>query len=1047
MFGRTRVDACWLGAARLGGRQAWVGYLAALLIAGNGALAAVADDPPRYNRDVRPILTEHCFACHGPDAAQRQADLRLDNREAALAAGALDPQEWSASELLARIESTDPDLVMPPPDSQKQLGVAERQTLRRWVLGGAQYEQHWAYVPPVRPELPAGAGSQAPHPIDQLIEQALARHQLPPAPPAEPDLLLRRLCLDLTGIPPTPEELAAWRDDHSPEAYAKLVDRLLASPHFGERMAPAWLDVVRYADTVGYHGDQNQNVFPYRDWVVEAFNRNLPFDQFTLKQLAGDLLPNPTPEDLTASCFNRLNMMTREGGAQPKEYLAKYSADRVRTVAGAWLGSTLGCAECHDHKYDPFQMKDFYRMAAYFADLRQWGVYQDYGYTPNPDLRGWSNDHPFPPEIQVEVPYLQQRMARLTAARDRLAIEAGAEGLADVKQRTHIARWLEATNQYLQANPSGWQTLQPKPNGELESQPDGSLKLTAEKIETVTFVIEPPGFAIQSLRLELLPHAPGAASIHPNPEQRMNLSLSWELQGADGQKAPLKIHLANALAKVPTYFNNAEHLGIGNTWRVPGRLEPGSSGVWYFDQPLQLEANQQLVITLKGTAARMLRWSASPLVPLDLRRPADFGWVPGTVLDEQGLAERPAVARQLALAVLPAERQAIRELEAGLRDCRDGRAWVQVSQPTDKPLVTRVLPRGDWTNETGEVVTPGVPAFLAAGKQEFQAGPSGPQSDRPGELETRLDLARWLVAPENPLTARVQVNRIWKHFFGTGLAAVLDDFGLQGQYPTHPDLLDWLAVEFRESGWDTKHLVRLIVMSQVYQRSSLPSAAARAEDPKNHLLSHQNARRLEAEVIRDQALAAAGLLVADLGGPPVFPYQPPGYYSQLQFPDRDYPEQRDDRRYRRGLYLHWQRTFLHPMLANFDAPPREECTGIRTEANTPLQALTLLNDPGFVEAATGLARLGLEGEGDDRQRLQQLFERVLTRQPSTAELDSLSAFLESQRDHFRTQPEDAAKLPRSIPGAWPKRPEPAELAAWVSVGRALLNLHETITRY
>ncbi|MFO0264286.1 MAG: DUF1553 domain-containing protein, partial [Planctomycetota bacterium] len=387
----------------------------------------------------------------------------------------------------------------------------------------------------------------------------------------------------------------------------------------------------------------------------------------------------------------------------------------------------------------------------------------------------------------------------------------------------------------------------------------------------------------------------------------MNLTFSWELQGADGAKTPLKIHFADAAAKLPAYYNNAEQLGMGNTWRVPGRVPPGSSAVWALDEPLRLQPDQRLVITLKGTAARMLRWSASPLVPLDLRQPGEFGWGLAPVLDVPLLSSSSVVARQMALAISPAERQTLRSIEGSMRECRDGKAWVQVSQPMNQPLVTRVLPRGDWTNETGAVVAPGVPAFLNGGRSEPLSNSSGPKVAPAEAIETRLDLARWLVAPENPLTARVQVNRLWKHFFGAGLSAVLDDFGIQGQYPTHPDLLDWLAVEFRERAWDTKHIVRLIVTSQAYQRSSQPTAAARERDPKNLWLAHQNARRLEAEIVRDQALAAAGLLVVDVGGPPVFPYQPPGYYSQLQFPDRDYPEQRDDRRYRRSVSLHWQR--------------------------------------------------------------------------------------------------------------------------------------------
>jgi hypothetical protein len=1023
--------------------------------------AKVADDP-RYNRDIRPLLAENCFACHGPDAKQRQADLRLDNRESAIAGGALDPADWSASELLARIESDDPDLVMPPPDTQKQLSAADQQTLRRWVVAGAAYEQHWAYVAPTRPDIPQIAGQAPIHPIDAFIYRALEQQGLAFAAPADAETLLRRVCLDLTGLPPTPEQLATWRMDHSPAAYGKLVDQLLASPHFGERMAPAWLDVVRYADTVGYHGDQNQNVFPYRDWVIDAFNRNLPFDQFTLKQVAGDLLPNPTAEDLTASCFNRLNMVTREGGAQPKEYLAKYSADRVRTVSGAWLGSTLGCAECHDHKYDPFSTRDFYRMAAFFADLKQWGVYQDYGYTPNPDLRGWSNDHPFPPEILVDVPYLQQRSARLAQQRDELALAAAQRLMQSDESKATAAQWLAMLSQFLQQHPSGWSPCKPTAPTAENSKPDeatksdtsvgftvaadGQVSLTAEKLDSFIFIIPKTDFPIQSLRLELLPHAAGADSIHPDPNARMNLSLAWERQTADGKKSPLRIHFADAPAKQPTYFNNAEHLGIGNTWRVPGRIAAGISAVWVLDQPLELQSGEQLVITLKGTAARQLRWSASPLVPLDARNALDFGAALDQSVNRETFETGPGPARQLALALSPSDRSALRQLETSIRDCRDGKAWVQVSQPSDKPPTTRVLPRGDWTNETGEVVTPGIPEFLTAATAATDTTPRGPNSDEPQPL-TRLELARWLVAPENPLTARVQVNRLWKHFFGEGLSAVLDDFGIQGQYPTHPELLDWLAVEFRESGWDTKHLVKLIVTSAAYQRSSLPSTEAFERDPKNLWLSHQNARRLEAEIVRDNALALSGLLVPDLGGPPVFPYQPTGYYSQLQFPDRDYPEQQDDRRYRRSVYMHWQRTFLHPLLANFDAPPREECTGIRTEANTPLQALTLLNDPGFLEAATGLAVIALGESGDDRQRLERLFERTLLRKPEPAELDSLATFLASQREHFKTAPEDAAKLPRKIPALDPSRYDMAELAAWTSVGRALLNLHETITRY
>ena len=999
----------------------------------------------QYNRDIRPILSDNCFKCHGPDERFREADLRLDNRPAAIEHGALVSGEPDESEMISRIESDDPDTLMPPPDSNKTLTAQQKQFLRKWIEQGAKYEIHWSYLPPARSQIPAAlAEMQSSNPVDRFVASQLADKKLTANAEADSATLLRRLSLDLVGLPPTIDEQQAFLADHSPDAYSQAVDRLLASPHFGERMAISWLDVARYADTVGYHGDQNQNVFAYRDWVIDAINRNMPFDRFTEYQLAGDLIENPTTESRIASCFNRLNMMTREGGAQPKEYISKYSADRVRTVAGAWLGSTLGCAECHDHKYDPFSTRDFYQMSAFFADLKQWGVYQDYGYTPNPDLKGWSNDHPFPPEIVVPVPYLERRLAKLNEERDRLAIEAVRKAENDKSKLAERSEWQATVASFLGRNATGWEPMTaslvgPVEGLTMESAADSSLILTGEKIDNIVLTVPTTTHAISTIRFELLENPDEPTQIFAKPNQSADLQFAWDAVTADGKKKSLAIHFSDAKDKGPVYFNNSLLLGIGNHWRVPAECSPGTSACWILDQPLRLETGDSLSISIKGNAARHFRIGYSLLVPLDASQPDQWS----SDLDrwkrdaQQSDFTSASLARQWVMTAGQAdqERLTLRKLEQQIRECRDGVTPVQVSE-WQSPLETRVLLRGNFQDESGDVVQPAVPHFL-------------PQvaAANDGRL-TRLDLALWLTAPENPLTARVQMNRLWKHFFGEGLSPVLDDLGIQGQYPSHPALLDWLAVEFREAGWDFKHMVRLIVLSDTYRRSSQPSAAASEHDPKNLWLSHQNARRLEAEIIRDNALAAAGLINLDIGGPPVFPYQPLGYYEHLQFPDRDYQNDADDRRFRRGVYMHWQRTFLHPMLANFDAPAREECTGMRNEANTPLQALTLLNDPAFVEAATSMAENNLGTAGlDDATRISQLFQAALARNASQAEIAAMKNFLETQRAAFNADPGSADQFTRRNVVVADEAISKVELAAWASVCRVILNLHETITRY
>lgn len=1030
----------------------------AIIAAVSGLLLAgsILADPPSvsvrrespaisFNRDIRPILGDHCFACHGPDPSQRETDLRLDDRQSAIDFGAIVPGSADQSPLIERIESEDADSVMPPPHLHKPLNESQRKLLRDWIDQGALYEIHWAYQVPVRPEVPAVSFPDlARNPIDHFIQQPLAEAGMRPAPEADPEVLIRRLYLDLIGLPPATEQLLDQRPQGDPSDYEALVEHLLDSPHFGERMATAWLDVVRYADTVGYHGDQNQNAFPYRDWVIKSFNQNLPFDEFTRMQLAGDLYPDPTDDHYIASCFNRLNMVTREGGAQPGEYLAKYAADRVRTIGGAWLGSTVGCAECHDHKYDPFSAKDFYQLAAFFADLKQWGVYHDYSYTPNPDLRGWSNDHPFPPEREVAVPYLRERIVKLKGLRNEMALAAIGSGNTDPLRWD---QWQQQVLEFLREAEHGWQPFsltkgatenQPSEGWELKGPIGNRWQIQGKSIDRLEFQIE-CSTPIAAIRWRLWPDEEQENLIFPRQHAARDLRLTIEILAADQtSRKAIPLYFADSENKLPRYSNGFEIAGVHQVWRVPNRAQMTES-IWIPGEPIDLQEGERLVVRLSGNQARQLSLDFSCLAPETLSDSLE--WKNDLERAHQPLdawRNDPFFARQwlLTSSETTAERARIRQIEREIYACRGGNWPVMVSESTGRPLETRVLPRGDWQDLSGEIVQPQFPGFMAT---------AASSSDQP---MNRMDLANWLVAAENPLTARVQVNRIWSHFFGSGLSSVLDDFGIQGQFPTHPELLDWLAIEFRESGWDLKHLIRLIVNSHTYRQSSRPDSRATELDPGNRWLSHHNARRLEAEIVRDNALALAGLIELELGGPPVFPYQPPGYYKHLQFPDRSYTPSADQRQYRRGVYVHWQRTFLHPMLANFDAPPREECTGMRSQANTPQQALTLLNDKTFVEGAIYLlVRLDREKLPSDAARVDRLFQVCLNRLPSEAERQSLLEFLSSQRKHWGENPEDAARLLQIAPPRSAVESDSAERAAWVSLGRVILNLHETITRY
>ncbi len=1031
-----------------------IAFLASHVALAAGAAAAPAPVLPEvvsFNRHIRPIMSDTCFHCHGFDAKARKAGMRLDVREEALKPTKHDlipivPGKPDESEIILRI--TDAGDPMPPEEAHKTLSPYQQALFRRWVEQGAVYESHWAYTPLTKPAVPANGQA---NPIDAFIRARLAEKDITPSPEAAPSRLLRRVSLDLTGLPPTPEEVTAFAGEATSRGgYERQVDRLLASPHHGERMAVWWLDVARFADTVGFHGDQNQRIFPYRDYVINAFNANKPFDQFTIEQLAGDLLPQPTVEQRVATGYNRLNMMTREGGAQPAEYLAKYGAERVRSVAAAWFGSTFGCAECHDHKFDPIKTRDFYALQAFFADVKQWGVYSDYGYTKNPDLAGFNNDYPFPPEVEVESPYLTARLRRAEAAL-RAHGAARREGLRNPEVSAAFEAWVAGAQRFLARAPDGWR--RPPLSAMLikgaKPAADGEIPIG----EGQTVQVEKALGRDESVRLSLWPGAGDVAAVRVEVEAapttelpakkargRGTLKLSLSRRDAAGKMHQLAVAFADASAKAARYEGGAELPGITTGWSLPRSEERRRVfGVWLLEGPEMFAATDSLIVTLTGEVAVSLRVSTSPFGADD---PLDAGAAKWRAAAAVAPARRTADQRNqlfeawsLSTNGNPGGLAHRQELVAAIRETCGGRAWTLVTEATE-PLTVRVLPRGNWQDDTSPVVLPATPSFLP-----------GRRESTPEKRLTRLDLARWIVSRENPITARTVMNRLWQQCFGVGLSAAVDDLGSQGELPSHPELLDWLASEFRDSGWDLRHMVRLMVTSATYRQSSRGRPELRGIDPSNRLLAAQNPRRLEAEFVRDNALFIAGVLNLDaIGWPSVRPYQPAGYYAAIQFPNREYVASTDDEQWRRGVYMHWQRTFLHPMLANFDAPPRDECAAQRVVSNTPQQALTLLNDPTFVEAARLLAARIVVYAPAETARLERAFQLAVARVPEPREAEALRALLDRQREYYRANAGEAEKL-LQVGLAPAPTGDPAELAAWTNVCRVILNLQEVFTRY
>ena len=1052
-----------------------------------------------FNRDIRPIMAETCFRCHGPDKSSRMAGMRLDIRGEALkptASGAIPivPGDPDKSAIIQRIFSAQPARMMPPRYIHKDLTAAQKDTIRRWVAEGAPYEGHWAYQPLKRPAVPEGTGAR--NPVDAFLLARLAREGLQPSPEADRRTLIRRVTLDLSGVVPTPAEVDAFLADTSARAYENVVDRLLASPRYAEMQALHWLDAVRYADTCGFHGDNIFPAWPYRDYVLRAFRDNKPFDLFTREQLGGDLIPDAGAEQKIASAFNRLNRTSAEGGLQPREYLAKYAADRVRTVSAVWLGSTLGCAECHDHKFDPFLSRDFYSLKAFFADIRETGLVPDRG------PKAWGAQMPLPgAEQQEQLARLNERLAAVRAkvAAQAAPIAARQEELEKALLASYDSGALEWRYQRpVSASATNGAVLRVYNDEPVDSSEyTGATLITSRKPGDGLVIVGGPNPDTSAYTVRFKPGAGTWTALGLEVVQDESLPGIRYSRGSDrlvvteveaelgGRK--LAFALADSNLAIPsaaypamaaidgdartgwgvdTYGDNA-NLFLSLRFAQPattaadsvvtvvirqdsetrratiGRFRLALSGARYSwptasDLPArEAERRRAAALNPDSTDTPLAADEVHGGLPVNLVKALHKA--PGDRSDEAAAL----VLRHLRWAApeLQEEIAAQARLEAAIGRVDASIPRVVITQAVE-PEETRILPRGNWQDDSGEVVEPAIPVSFG-------------KLDTGGQRATRLDLANWLVSPANPLTPRVVANRFWRQFFGTGISKVLDDLGSQGEWPVHPELLDWLAAEFVHPefdaegthDWDVRHLVRTIVTSRTYRQSSLGNPQLDERDPDNRLLARQSRFRVDAEVVRDIALSASGLLVDKFGGPSVRPYEPDGYLTALNFPKREYSAGHGQDLYRRGLYTLWQRSFLHPSLLTFDAPTREECTINRVNSNTPLQALVLLNDPIYVEAARAFAGSLLAApRGTAGARIDAAFLRALSREPTAPERGILLGLYQDSLKQFRAAPAEARQFLRVGEAPLPAHADPAELAALATVTRAILNLHETITR-
>jgi Protein of unknown function (DUF1553)/Protein of unknown function (DUF1549)/Planctomycete cytochrome C len=1184
--------------------------LAALAAAGAGGgsdprTPARREEPVRFDRDVRPILADRCFKCHGSDAKAREADLRLDLREDATRAregtAAIVPGDPDKSEMWRRITSDDPDLVMPRPASRKpRLSEAERAIIRKWIEEGAAYEPHWAFVPPKRPSVPEVSNpAWCRNGIDRFVLARLEREGLAPSAEASKDVLLRRVFLDLTGLPPTPEETDAFAADERPDAYERLVSRLLRDEPYrsrhAERMATPWLDAARYGDTCGLHTDDGRSIWPWRDWVLRAFRDDMRFDAFLTEQLAGDLVPGASRDQIVASGFNRNHVTTDEGGALPEEYLVEYAIDRVATTGSAFLGLTIGCARCHDHKFDPISQEDFYRLFSFFNSIDEPGKYSqilDPKRAHEPNLAVPSA------EQEQELARLRVELAKREADADRpVPGEASKRDadLAEIASKHHVS-WESVRVE--SATSTGGATL--------VNQADGSILATGtnpdEDEYAITVALAQPA---RMLLLEALPDpslpggrvgrgfngnavltnitAEARSRAHPEERRRVRFAWAWadhEQGGGDfgvlnaldapdargwgvaGHQKPggrVVLFVADdefgfeggTLLEVRLSFNSGhQQHALGRVRLRAGRIDaagvhrlPVAQGEWYRVGPFPADGGDAAYKTTfepegatsidlkhnfgfgnqtwvhargfadgkvhalpEGTHALYLArrvFSPSPrklelslgsddgirvfedgreIFGHQIERTAkpdqdhatlDLGKGPGTIVlkivntgGESGFyyrAVRPEgeIAGALTIALLPeaarseemrarlerawrvefspthrAAHERVVEVAAKIAKIESEIPMTMVMRELTKPREAFVLVRGQYDRpDRSRPVGRGVPAALGVLPE--------------GAPANRLGLARWMTSASNPLVARVAVNRLWATVFGAGIVRTSDDFGNQGEWPSHPELIDWLAVEFREGGWNVRTMIERIVTSATYRQQSIVRAEVRNRDPDDRLLAYFPRRRLSGEMIRDQALFVSGLLVEQFGGPPVKPYQPPGLWEEVAMPasnTRIFKRDDGPALWRRSVYTYWKRASPPPSMLLFDAPTRESCVVRRSMTNTPLQALALWNDEQFVEAARVLAQRTLAEGGDDGARVARMFRRCTGREPDQDAVATLTRALAAFRERYLEAPADAGKVVAIGTASRPAEPGAAEIAAWTLVASAVLDLDATTSR-
>jgi hypothetical protein len=1008
------------------------------------AAAHAADDKAlSFNRDVRPILSEHCYKCHGPDGAQRKADLRLDLPPSDYATSVLRGDGEPAS-LIARVTSRDPNFIMPPPDAKLELDADQVATLKEWVESGAEYEPHWAFIPPQRVEPPAISDVWVLNGIDSFVLKKLQEEGLMLAAEADKATWLRRVSFDLTGLPPTVAEVEAFLADESIDAYGRVVDGLLARPAYGERMAANWLDVARYADTYGYQNDRESRVWPWRDWLIRAFNENMPYDEFVVQQIAGDLLPDPSQDEILATAFNRLHRQTNEGGSVLEEWRVEYVADRTTTYGTAFLGMTFDCARCHDHKFDPVSQKEFYELFAFFNNIDESGMYSHFT-SPIPTPALLLHDE----ESREQTHLLRMRIAELERMLEKASEEAGPRfetwakdnaEISPVPEPVFAVRFDDAENvaavdseiAEITANLSGSpQSVEGRVNGALQFSGDNGFEIQ----KAGAFDRDDPF----SFSLWIKPAATDERAVvfHRSKAAEDAANRGYEMLIEDERIEFALCHFwpGNAIR-----VRSVDAIEPG-AWTHVAVTYDGSSragGVRLFMNGRNVETD-----TIRDGLYKTIRYGGDGEPPIVIgSRFRDLGFIDGAV-DEFMCYDRQLSAlevRQLAFsdgiaadellrghyllhvdADVRAARDSLQTVRREYADVLDGISEIMVMAELPEPRQAYVLDRGDYAART-EPVSPDTPENILPFPEDLP--------------RNRFGLAKWTVDPKNPLTARVEVNRIWRIFFGRGLVETQEDFGVQGSAPTHPELLDYLATWFVDEGWDVKALCRLIATSATYRQSSAPRPELAERDPVNDLLARGPRYRLSAEQIRDAALYASGLLVDSVGGPSVKPYQPEGIWEEAS--SLAYVADTGDGLYRRSMYTFWKRTVPPPDMLTFDAPTREACVARREETATPLQALVLLNSTQFVEAARVLAEDVLSDGGDSREQIAAIVARLLGRFPTEREAALLGDLFAHQRDLFAKDPDGAAAFVSVGQRPRDETLAAVDLAAMTSVVQAVL---------